>query len=145
MEKMNALDKAVSAKIEGVLTAQQRSEESKVVRNAQSLRSAGIPLDLYGKLKLTSEQESRIVAIGEKMDNQMKEATDGDIDPESMRTERDQTRHAVRAVLTADQRKMIDEFMRSRIGFGPIPVYGGPPPRPGGPPPGGSFGSGGGR
>lgn len=116
MAKMDALGKATAAKIDAELTSDQRSQEPRVVANADGLRHAGIPLELYSKLSLSSEQEQKLVSIGDKMKSAMDSSQRGGDpgqDREAMMKLHDETRAAVDGVLTAEQKKTMDDFMKS--------------------------------
>ncbi len=154
MEKVHALDNKAVKQIESLLTDAQKKRLPDALKELNALGPAGIPLELLGDLKLSSDQKSSIVAVSTKAQRDMRQKMEdarrsGDFQSirELMRSSRDNTRNQVMAILTPDQKALVENFekdhpMRGRGGFpgGPGGFPGGPggfgPPG-GGPPPGG--------
>ena len=107
--KMDAADKKASAAIEGVLTVDQKKKLPTLVKALGTLRRIGFALPVTAQLKLTNTQLTKLAALGQ------------DASPDK-----------IEAVLTADQKQMVQENQMRR---GP-----GGPGGPGGPPPGGGDG-----
>jgi hypothetical protein len=102
---------------------------------------AGIPLDILSELKLSADQKSRIVAISEKAQQDMRAKMDearqnGDFQSifQIMQSNREAVHKQAMAVLNADQRALVEKFAKEHPMRGP----GGPGGFPGGP--GGGFG-----
>ena len=153
-EKMRGLEDKAVKQIEAMLTDSQKKAVPDAMKELSALGPAGIPLDVLGDLKLTADQKSRIIAISTKSQQDLRQKLDearqsGDFQAfrEIMQGSRESTQKQVNAVLTADQRTMIANFikehpMRGPGGFpgGPGGFRGGPggpggPGRPGDPPP----------
>jgi len=143
MEKMRALEDKTVKQIEAVLTDSQRRALPGAMKELGAFGPAGIPLDVLGDLKLSSDQKSRIVAIAEKSQQEMRAKMDearqsGDFQAirEIMQANRENVHKQVMAVLNADQRALVEKFVKEHPMRGP----GGPGGFPGGP---GGFGPGG--
>jgi hypothetical protein len=140
--KMQALAKKEASSIEAVLTPQQRSQLPGALKEIGALRSAGIPLETLGDLKLTSSQKSKISTISMKSQKEIEaklKAANGDfmsVGP-VIRQAGEKTHADVMGVLTAPQKGVIDKYEKEhpRRGFGGG-GFGGPgggPGRRGGP------------
>ena len=126
--------------IEAVLTDSQKQSLPIVMRDMEALRAAGIPTEVLDDLKLSSGQQTQLLAIGRKAQQDMRPKQDNGNggDPEAGREAAQKAREAARQkamqALTAEQRATLDAFRKSH-----------PQPRPGegfGPPPGGPEGEG---
>ena len=164
-DKMRSLDQQTKANIEAVLTDDQKQALPGFLKEVETYRSTGIPLEVYGDLKLTVDQKQQIAAVAKKAQQDMQakmEAARQSGDFQSMRSAMDQNRQTTHAkamaVLTADQRATVKKYMdahpRPQGGPGGPGGFGGPggpggpggfgPGGPGGPPPGGPDGGPGG-
>jgi hypothetical protein len=131
---MRQADEVASARIEAILTAEQKKEVPGALAEVDAFRAAGIPLEVYASLKLTADQEKGISAIGSALRPQTKPrdaAADQRPDPRAIRQA---TREKIRGVLTDKQRLTLAEYQADHQGpgFGPGGDNQGPPP-PGGP------------
>jgi hypothetical protein len=153
MEKLHAQEQRVSDRIQAILSLEQKQALPSLLKGIEALRAAGLPPTLYHDLKLTADQKKQIAAIGASLPDtpaprgsaERPHGRPGAVPPppgppDGFRELRQQTREKVLAVLTAEQRKSLEEYRRARPrpgpgeGFGPPP---GPPPDGFGPPPGG--------
>jgi hypothetical protein len=142
-QKMRTLNETASAKVEAVLTPTQRQSLKPLLASIGSVRSVGIPVELYSDLKLSSAQKSQIDGLAASNRQAMQAAFSqgqggGDFDAmrtrmQSMRTHTDAR---LKKILTAHQYTLIEQYRKKhpRRGFGgPGRGFGGP----GMPPPGG--------
>jgi Spy/CpxP family protein refolding chaperone len=139
MEKLRALDTQATKGIHAVLTAAQNAAVPALLKLLEVLPMEGVPVDTFVELHLADAQKQSLTAIGQRaqqaMRNAMESARNGG-DPSTargamqaiLRTTDDQAR----AVLTADQRAAIEEYMDAHAGQGPGGGFGGPPRPPGG-------------
>jgi Spy/CpxP family protein refolding chaperone len=161
MDKMRSKEDQAKSSIEAVLTDEQKQALPGLLKEIDALREAGIPAEVYGDLKLTGSQKKQLVALAKKSQDAMRAKMDslqpgGDF--ESVRSAMDQSRRQAHsramALLTAEQRDLVQKYQQAHPrpdrgpggpggpeGFGPPP--GGPdgpdggPGGPGGPPQGG--------
>jgi hypothetical protein len=153
MEKIRSLDEKASKQIEALLTESQKMALPDALKELGDLGPTGIPFDILGDLKLTQDQKTRLIAVSKKSQEDMRKKMDearqsGDFQSirDLFQTSRETTHKQIMAVLTADQRTMVENFikehpMRSPGGFpggpGGFGGFPGGPPRPGrGPGPG---------
>ena len=177
-DKMRAMEQKANKDIEAVLNDTQKQALPVILKQFDNLRMGGIPLEVYGDLKLTSDQKQQIGDIVKKARAAMAPPPDGGQpgaggpppgeggQPGAGGPPRgpggrgpggmfQKTREQVMAVLTDDQKKIVQDYLEAhpRQRFGPggpggpggFGGPGGPPPGggPGGPPPPGDGGPGG--
>jgi len=99
--KMQEINQQTTKDIEAALTDDQKTQSKGLIKDLQSLRSVGIPIETYGDLKLTDDEKKKITAL----------ATDIDKD----RTQKIQDAQAARQA--GDQAKA-QEIMQSLRGTG---------------------------
>lgn len=149
LQKIRSLDDKAKSQVEAVLTSDQKKDLPVFLKTLQALRAAGIPPMVYGDLKLTSEQKTKLAALATDAPQAARDdaarAQRSDrfgAGTEAARQSRQKVRDQVLAALTDSQRQTVEEFQRSH----PMP---GGPGGPGGPAgfggPGGSPGGFGGR
>jgi hypothetical protein len=143
MEKLQALDKATSDKIVAVLTDDQKAALPRVIQMLDAFQSAGVPPQVIGDLKLTDDQKKQALRINKEMQQAMQQAMQ-DQDRQAMMDARKKAHDEILALLTDDQKAILDKFVKDHPRRGP----GGPggpggrgpggrgPGGPGGPPPG---------
>ncbi len=148
MEKMHSLETDASSKINAVLTSDQKTVLPTLIKNIESLRATGIPAELYSKLNLTAAQKKKIADIAQQARTYMQTkmaAAQQSGDFEAARSVMDQVRQdshsKAMAVLTTEQKALVDQFIKDHPrpqggrGFGPPNGHGGPPQDGFGPPP----------
>jgi hypothetical protein len=132
---MQAADKKASKEIEAVLTSSQRSKLPAVLKELETARNAGIPVEVVADLKLTPDQTKKLDAVAKEAvakRTQMMQGGGGGGDRQAMfqafQKMRDENRKKVDAILTPGQRdalkKYEDAHPRGRGGRGGGP--GGP-------------------
>jgi hypothetical protein len=149
-DKIRGLEQKAKGDIEAVLDSDQKKALPRVLKEANAMREAGIPLEIYGKLQLTTDQKHKIVAIVQEVSKA--EPKDPDMAREgsrfggrggAFRDSRRKIHDKVVAVLTESQKETLEDFRRTHPFPGPGPGFG---PPPGGPrgfgPPGGPAGFG---
>ncbi len=121
IKKLQDLSAKATSSIEAVLTPAQKKELPGVIKEVVALRSAGIPLDTLGDLKLTSAQKSKIVSLSDAAQKDMdaKRKAGGDF-RSMMQDSRKKTHDSVLATLTQPQKAVVDKFEKEhpRRGFG---------------------------
>lgn len=148
MDKMRSLEQTAVRKIKEVLTSDQKQTLPTFMKELGSLRATGIPIELYGTLKLTTDQKQQLTGIAEKARDVMRQKMDaaresGDFGSvrDAMDQSRRQTHDQAMAILTDAQRSAVEKFIEDHPrpqqgeGFGPPPGGFGPPPDGNGPPP----------
>ncbi len=124
-EKMRTLDQKATGDIEAVLTTEQKSALPELLKILNALGRAGVPPEVAGDLKLTADQRRQLAALP---------GGPGGPPPsrDGMGQGRREADEKVMAILTADQKKIVEAYPRQGPGEG-----GGRPPRGGGfgPPP----------
>lgn len=148
MDKMRTAEQTAVRDAEAVLTDEQKKALPGVLAEMNSLRAAGIPLEVVDDLKLTADQKTKISDITKKSQEQMQKRMEtarqsGDFQNmrDTMMKSQQQTRTQVLAVLTETQRATVKAFVAAHPqpqGFGGRGGFGGP----GGGPPGGFGGPG---
>jgi len=121
MTKLRDQEKRAGDDIQAVLTAEQKTAATHLLKSLQALQEAGIPTMLYTDLKLTADQKKQLIALAG--------TTTGSAAPQG-RPGSPRTREKLLALLTAEQRDLADS-----AGGGPG-MPGGPmggPGMPGGP------------
>ncbi len=110
-QKMRDLSQQANQSMEAVLTDDQKAKLPETLRHFSSLRSVGIPLEVYADLKLTDDQKKQIGDISRDATTKMQALA-----PEDRRTQGRQIRQEVRektlALLTADQKAIIEKYNR---------------------------------
>lgn len=134
--KVEVIDNAAAAKAKAVLSASQQKALPDLLTQVDALRSDGIPLQIYGDLKLTANEKDKLTTVGQAAAKADKAAIDkalksGDFRSlrQTMQESRESTRAKMDAILTDAQRQMLDDFRQSHPRGGPGgPGTGGPPP-----------------
>jgi hypothetical protein len=151
MTKMQEERKKNDAQVEAVLTDDQKKALPAFLKDVQAYQSAQLPLALISDLKLTEDQKTKIAAVVKQVQTisqeKMQEARDNQ-DFQAIREIMTQSQTALkdktRALLTADQKAMVEKYEKENPnqGFGGRGGRGGGQGGPGG---GGQGGNGGGR
>ena len=148
MTKMHTLDEQATQQIEELLTAPQKQALPAFLKQIDGYQMVGIPPEVLSDLKLTADQNRSILSVADAAKQMIKQNQDAaqnsnDFDgyQNAMRQLRRQVHEKAMAILTSDQREIVENFVESHPR--PQPGDGGPPPpgprggnRP--PPPGGS-------
>ena len=141
LDAMRNAQQQASKQIEAILTPEQKQALPALLKELDALRGVGIPADLYGQLKLTSDQKTRIAGIAQKSQQKMRANMDtarqsGDFQTAQSQSQqiRRQAHDDALALLTPTQQQLVQRQPRNRPPGGP---NGGPPPGGpnGGPPP----------
>ncbi|HSV72689.1 MAG TPA: Spy/CpxP family protein refolding chaperone [Chthonomonadales bacterium] len=102
-QEMRDLGRRANEDILAVLNEQQRQRLPEVIRHMGALRTAGIPLQALGVLRLTQDQRARIVQMVQTETEALR-----DLQPEERRARTREAMQGIRervgAVLTAEQR-----------------------------------------
>ncbi len=140
MTKMQEERKKNDAQVEAVLTDDQKKALPAFLKDVQAYQSAQLPLALIGDLKLTEDQKTKIAAVVKQVQTisqeKMQEARDNQ-DFQAIREIMTQTQTALkdktRALLTADQKAMVEKYEKENPnqGFGGRGGRGGAPGAPG--------------
>ena len=135
-----ALEQSVTQKITAILTADQKKALPGLLKEADGMRSVGLPLELAYSLHLSAAQKAKVTGIArmaqQKRDAARKAGNDGNDGPGGggpgggMRGEREKAHREMLAVLTDAQRLTVSAYEKSH----PRPRFSGGF-RPGGPPP----------
>ncbi len=153
MDKIRSLDQSMGKQIEATLTASQKQALPALYKTLDAMRAAQIPLEVYGDLHLTAEQKQQLAALNARpaQDNSSRQQA-GDQARRSgqfgatsaLGGQPNQQHEKAMALLTSDQRKVVEAFRQKQPrpqggpGFGPPDGQGGPggpdmpPPPPGG-------------
>jgi hypothetical protein len=131
-EAVRSAETKANGEVEAVLNADQLKAFPDVLKSLRALGAAGVPPHLYAELDLTAAQRAKLAAVAPPEPK----PDAGRPDRAAMQAQREKTRSAVMAILTAEQRGKVEAFRRDHPGRGRGP--GGP----GGP--GGDFGGPGG-
>ena len=155
MDKIRALDQSTVRQIEGVLTPTQKQALPTLVKTLNGLRTARIPLEVVSDLHLTAEQKQQLSALTSLTNGQSQhQQQEGDQArrsgqfgaTRSLGGSPGQTHEKAMALLTAEQRKVVTDYIQKHPrpqggpGFGPPRGGQGGPGRPDMPPPGGPGG-----
>jgi len=109
MQELRELSRKASEDIEAVLNDEQKKKLPEVLRGITALRSAGLPLQALGVLKLTPEQRTQIAEMVQKEMEGLR-----DLQPEERRTKMREVmqglREKVGAVLTEEQKKALAKW-----------------------------------
>ena len=151
MTKMQEDRKKNDAQIEAVLTDDQKKALPAFLKAVQTFQTAQLPLALVGDLKLTDDQKTKMAAVVtqiQKIAQEKRQEAMDNQDFQSLREIMTQTQTALkdktRALLTADQKAMVEKYEKENPnqGFGARGGRGGGQGGPGG---GGQGGNGAGR
>lgn len=150
MTKMQEDRKKNDAQIEAVLTDDQKKALPAFLKDVQTFQTAQLPLALVGDLKLTDDQKTKMAAVVtqiQKIAQEKRQEAMDNQDFQSLREIMTQTQTALkdktRALLTADQKAMVEKYEKENPnqGFGARGGRGGGQGGPGG----GQGGNGAGR
>jgi hypothetical protein len=155
MDKVAAARSAANRNVEALLTADQKSQLTTLLKDTNDYRAVGFPANVGDALKLTTEQRTQIASLAAKVRSATKNAL---AKTQASRESRDTLRNAIRqahnsalALLTAEQRATLaklrtkDSRDQDRGGSGVSPGSdGGYDGAPGGPPDDGAGGPDGG-
>ncbi len=117
-EAMQALDKATSDKIVAVLTDDQKAALPRVIQMLDAFQSAGVPPQVIGDLKLTDDQKNQALRINKEMQQAMQKAMQ-DQDRQAMMDARKKAHDEILALLTDDQKAILDKFVKDHPRRGP--------------------------
>lgn len=145
MGKLRTLREAAVEKVNAMLTDTQSAKLKTLLRTLSDLTAVGIPNSAYDKLKLSAAQKTKLAAIAktkreksQSIFENARNSQDFDQIRTAMESLNDQTSQSVRAILSDDQKSVVDSVAsdNSSPGVGGPPPGGGPDDG-GGPPPGG--------
>jgi Spy/CpxP family protein refolding chaperone len=146
MTKMQEDRKKNDAQIEAVLTDDQKKALPAFLKDVQTFQTAQLPLALVGDLKLTDDQKTKMAAVVtqiQKIAQEKRQEAMDNQDFQSLREIMTQTQTALkdktRALLTADQKAMVEKYEKENPNHG----FGGRGGRGGAPGAGGQGGRGG--
>ncbi|MFM2414289.1 MAG: hypothetical protein RJB05_1465, partial [Armatimonadota bacterium] len=154
MTKMQEDRKKNDAQIEAVLTDDQKKALPAFLKDVQTFQTAQLPLPLIGDLKLTEDQKTKMAAVVKQVQTISQEKRQEAMDNQDFQALREimtQTQTALkdktRALLTADQKAMVEKYEKENPnqGFGARGGRGGGQGGPGGAGRGGRGGNGGGN
>lgn len=77
MEKMRELGRKSTGEIMTLLSNEQKQALPPVMKDVDALRIAGIPLEIYGNLKLSNTQTQKLIAIGSEFRSKMRPPREG--------------------------------------------------------------------
>ena len=136
MAKMQEDRKKNDAQIEAVLTDDQKKALPAFLKDVQTFQTAQLPLALIGDLKLTDDQKTKMAAVVmqiQKIAQEKRQEAMDNQDFQSLREIMTQTQTALkdktRALLTADQKAMVEKYEKENPnqGFGGRGGRGGAP------------------
>ena len=154
MTKMQDERKKNDAQIEAVLTDDQKKALPAFLKDVQTFQTAQLPLPLIGDLKLTEDQKTKMAAVVKQVQTISQEKRQEAMDNQDFQALREimtQTQTALkdktRALLTADQKAMVEKYEKENPnqGFGARGGRGGGQGGPGGAGQGGNGAGRGGR
>jgi Spy/CpxP family protein refolding chaperone len=154
MTKMQDERKKNDAQVEAVLTDDQKKALPAFLKDVQTFQTAQLPLALIGDLKLTDDQKTKMAAVVKQVQTISQEKRQEAMDNQDFQALREimtQTQTALkdktRALLTADQKAMVEKYEKENPnqGFGGRGGRGGTPGAPGAGGQGGRGGNGGGN
>lgn len=152
MAKMQEERKKNDAQVEAVLTDDQKKALPAFLKDVQTFQTAQLPLALIGDLKLTEDQKTKMAAVVKQVQTISQEKRQEAMDNQDFQALREimtQTQTALkdktRALLTADQKAMVEKYEKENPnqGFGGFGGRGGRGGAPGAPGAGGQGGRGG--
>ncbi|MES2465035.1 MAG: hypothetical protein V4671_31100 [Armatimonadota bacterium] len=119
--RLREIEQSAALKAKAVLTADQKKALPALLKEAETMRSVGLPLELADSLKLTAPQKTKIAAIAQAARREREAMRDsGDFRPGG---DREKTQRQALAVLTGSQRKAVSAYRLAH----PRPPFGGPP------------------
>lgn len=127
MTKMQDERKKNDAQIEAVLTDDQKKALPAFLKDVQTFQTAQLPLPLIGDLKLTEDQKTKMAAVVKQVQTISQEKRQEAMDNQDFQALREimtQTQTALkdktRALLTADQKAMVEKYEKENPnqGFG---------------------------
>jgi hypothetical protein len=136
MTKMQEDRKKNDAQIEAVLTDDQKKALPAFLKDVQSFQTAQLPLALISDLKLTEDQKTKMAAVVtqiQKIAQEKRQEAMDNQDFQALREIMTQTQTALkdktRALLTADQKAMVEKYEKENPnqGFGGRGGRGGAP------------------
>ena len=107
-QKLADLSRQAVTDIEAVLTQEQKDKLKEAAKDFAMFQAAGIPLELFGELKLTDEQKKKLADIAK----ESREKSNGVTDRAQLRTINQDARAKAEAVLTADQKAAIEKYRK---------------------------------
>jgi len=140
MTKMQEERKKNDAQVEAVLTDDQKKALPAFLKDVQTFQTAQLPLALIGDLKLTEDQKTKMAAVVKQVQTISQEKRQEAMDNQDFQALREimtQTQTALkdktRALLTADQKAMVEKYEKENPnqGFGGRGGRGGAPGAPG--------------
>jgi hypothetical protein len=152
MAKMQEERKKNDAQVEAVLTDDQKKALPAFLKDVQTFQTSQLPLALIGDLKLTEDQKTKMAAVVKQVQTISQEKRQEAMDNQDFQALREimtQTQTALkdktRALLTADQKAMVEKYEKENPnqGFGGFGGRGGRGGAPGAPGAGGQGGRGG--
>ncbi len=152
MAKMQEERKKNDAQVEAVLTDDQKKALPAFLKDVQTFQTAQLPLALISDLKLTEDQKTKMAAVVKQVQTISQEKRQEAMDNQDFQALREimtQTQTALkdktRALLTADQKAMVEKYEKENPnqGFGGFGGRGGRGGAPGAPGAGGQGGRGG--
>jgi Spy/CpxP family protein refolding chaperone len=111
-QKLRELSQQANQEIQAVLTDQQKAKLPVAVRNLMMLRTVGIPVQVYGDLKLTDTQKQQIQTIVRETQEKMR-ALSPDERREKGRELRQEAQSKVSALLTDSQKTTIANYEKA--------------------------------
>jgi Spy/CpxP family protein refolding chaperone len=127
MTKMQEERKKNDAQVEAVLTDDQKKALPAFLKDVQTFMTAQLPLALIGDLKLTEDQKTKMAAVVKQVQTISQEKRQEAMDNQDFQALREimtQTQTALkektRALLTADQKAMVEKYEKENPnqGFG---------------------------
>jgi hypothetical protein len=120
--KLRALEQSASRKITSLLTPAQKLALPALLKEADTMRQVGLPLELAYRLKLTAPQKKKLAVLAQNA-RQNREAGRIRGDFRAGGGDRERTRTRALAVLSASQRSAASAYLKAHPGRG----FGGPP------------------
>lgn len=111
-QKLREMSQQASQEIQAVLTEPQKAKLPAVTRNLMMLRTVGIPIQVYGDLKLTEAQKQQIQTIAREM-QEKRRGLSADERREKGRELRQEAQSKVSALLTASQKTTIANYEKA--------------------------------
>lgn len=111
-QKLTELSRQANQDVENVLNADQKSKLQAALKDMPALLSLGIPIQVLPDLKLTEDQKTKLVAIGKDATEKLQA-----LSPEDRRAKgrdiRTDAHNQALAVLNADQKKVLDDYLKA--------------------------------
>jgi Spy/CpxP family protein refolding chaperone len=111
-QKLRELSQQANQEIQAVLTEPQKAKLPAVTRNLMMLRTVGIPIQIYGDLKLTEAQKQQIQTIARET-QEKRRGLSADERREKGRELRQEAQSKVSALLTASQKTTIANYEKA--------------------------------